>query len=73
MASDIFVSHSSQDRAEAEGIAQWLRQEGREGYFLDFDPDQGLTAGTRWEDAALSSPSLLPCGPGRGHSELAAI
>lgn len=38
------------DRVEAEQIAQWLRNEGHEGYFLDFDPDQGLSAGKRWEE-----------------------
>ena len=46
----IFASHSSINRPEAEELAHWLQAEGIDSYFLDFDPDRGLTAGRRWED-----------------------
>jgi AAA ATPase domain/TIR domain len=46
----IFISHSSVDRPEAEELASWLQGQGIDSYFLDFDPDKGLTAGIRWED-----------------------
>lgn len=46
--SAIFISHSSADNAWAEQIATWLKSQGYESLFLDFDPDAGLQAGEMW-------------------------
>ncbi|MFC5215904.1 TIR domain-containing protein [Streptomyces coerulescens] len=45
----LFISHSSQDRAVAQRVADWLKSVGFEGLFLDIDPDAGIPAGHRWE------------------------
>jgi hypothetical protein len=47
--SAIFISHSSKDNAWAERIATWLKEQGYEGIFLDFDPQNGIPAGRVWE------------------------
>jgi len=47
--SAIFISHSSKDNAWAERIATWLREQGYEGIFLDFDPKVGIPTGRDWE------------------------
>lgn len=47
--SAIFISHSSKDNAWAERIATWLKEQGYEGIFLDFDPQVGIPAGRDWE------------------------
>jgi len=47
--SAIFISHSSKDNAWAERIATWLREQGYEGIFLDFDPKDGIPTGRDWE------------------------
>ena len=47
--SAIFISHSSKDNAWAERIATWLRGQGYEGIFLDFDPKVGIPTGRDWE------------------------
>jgi len=45
----LFVSHSSQDRAEVARLCDWLAGQGFRSLFLDFDPERGITAGTKWE------------------------
>ena len=49
--SRIFLSHSSQNNAQALALARWLAQEGWDDIFLDLDPERGLKAGERWEEA----------------------
>jgi len=45
----IFISHSSQNNAEATLLKSWLDAAGWSGaIFLDLDPKQGLVAGDRW-------------------------
>ena len=45
---EIFISHSSKDNAWAERISTWLKEQGYEGIFLDFDPQKGIPAGRDW-------------------------
>jgi WD40 repeat protein len=47
----LFISHSSRNNAEALALSQWLTAEGWDDQFLDLDPQQGITAGERWEKA----------------------
>ena len=47
----IFVSHSSDNNAQAVALASWLEHEGWNDIFLDLDPERGIKAGERWEDA----------------------
>jgi formylglycine-generating enzyme required for sulfatase activity len=47
----IFLSHSSENNAEAVALRDWLKGEGWEDVFLDVDPDRGIAAGERWERA----------------------
>jgi hypothetical protein len=47
----LFISHSSKNNAEALELSQWLTQEGWDDQFLDIDPERGITAGERWERA----------------------
>ncbi|WP_323003429.1 TIR domain-containing protein [Denitromonas sp.] len=47
--SGIFISHSSQDHAAAEALAERLRAQGYQSLFLDFDPADGIPAGRNWE------------------------
>ncbi len=49
--SRLFLSHSSQNNAEAVAIRDWLVAEGWNDVFLDLDPDHGIKAGERWERA----------------------
>ena len=49
--SRIFLSHSSENNAEAVALRDWLKGEGWEDVFLDVDPDRGIAAGERWERA----------------------
>jgi formylglycine-generating enzyme required for sulfatase activity/Tfp pilus assembly protein PilF len=49
--SRIFVSHSSDNNAQAIALSRWLEQEGWNDIFLDLDPERGIKAGERWEDA----------------------
>jgi formylglycine-generating enzyme required for sulfatase activity len=46
---EIFISHSSKDNAWAGRIATWLKEQGYEGIFLDFDPQKGIPAGRDWK------------------------
>ena len=49
--SRLFLSHSSQNNAEAVAVRDWLVSEGWNDVFLDLDPEQGIKAGERWERA----------------------
>jgi hypothetical protein len=49
--SRIFLSHSSQNNAEAIALRDWLVAEGWNDLFLDLDPERGIAAGERWERA----------------------
>src|SRR4051812_6740483 len=45
----VFISHSSRDRAVTEQVAERLRAAGFAALFVDFDPEQGISAGRNWE------------------------
>ena len=45
----IFISHSSRDAAAAENMRAWLMRQGHTSLFLDFDPEQGIPAGSNWQ------------------------
>src|SRR5512144_891246 len=45
----LFVSHSRQDAAKTAELVGWLRAEGFDALFVDFDPDCGIPAGRNWE------------------------
>jgi len=75
LVSRIFLSHSSENNAEAVALADWLKREGWNDIFLDADPERGIAAGERWEralnqaanrcEAVLSwfpAPGSLPAG-----------
>src|SRR6476660_6888364 len=47
----IFLSHSSIDELEAVAVRQWLLNNGWDDVFLDLDPERGLKAGERWQEA----------------------
>ena len=47
----IFLSHSSIDELEAVALKQWLLDNGWDDVFLDLDPERGLKAGERWQEA----------------------
>jgi hypothetical protein len=48
--SHIFLSHSSQNNAQAVALYDWLGREGwKDEIFLDLDPQRGIAAGERWE------------------------
>lgn len=49
--SRIFLSHSSANNAEAIALRDWLVAEGWNDLFLDLDPERGLKAGERWQEA----------------------
>lgn len=44
----LFISHSSVDDAAALALAEWLRREGFDDFFLDFDVERGIAPGERW-------------------------
>ena len=47
----IFISHSAVDEREAVALQHWLGQKGWGDVFLDVDPERGLAAGERWQEA----------------------
>src|SRR5678815_2355138 len=47
----IFLSHSSVDEREAVALNKWLKDNGWDDVFLDIDPQRGLVAGERWQEA----------------------
>ena len=48
--STIFLSHSSRDNDAAAEMKAWLAAEGHKAVFLDVDPEQGIHAGSNWEE-----------------------
>jgi formylglycine-generating enzyme required for sulfatase activity len=55
--SRIFLSHSSKDNFEAIALRDWLASEGWNDVFLDLDPERGIAAGQRWEQALNAAAS----------------
>jgi formylglycine-generating enzyme required for sulfatase activity len=49
--SRIFLSHTSANNAEAIAIRDWMIAHGWDDLFLDLDPERGLKAGERWQEA----------------------
>ena len=49
--SRIFLSHSSENNAEATALRDWLVGHGWDDLFLDLDSERGLKAGERWQAA----------------------
>jgi hypothetical protein len=49
-----FISHASRDNAEAKRLRDWLIARGYTSIFLDFDPEEGIPPGTRWENELYS-------------------
>jgi formylglycine-generating enzyme required for sulfatase activity len=50
--SRIFISHSTENNAEAVALRDWLAGNGwKDEIFLDLDPQRGVAAGERWERA----------------------
>jgi len=45
----IFVSHSAKDNAEADAMGAWLEGQGHKSYFIDYDEQSGIGAGSKWE------------------------
>lgn len=45
----IFISHRSSDAEDASFLKDWLRGQGHQQLFLDFDPTDGIPAGVDWE------------------------
>lgn len=53
--SKIFISHATENNAEALAVAQWLESQGWDDYFLDFSPERGINGGERWKEALRKS------------------
>jgi formylglycine-generating enzyme required for sulfatase activity len=49
--SRIFLSHSSENNAEAVAVHDWMIANGWDDLFLDLSADRGLKAGERWQEA----------------------
>jgi hypothetical protein len=47
----LFISHSSVNNVAALALGQWLSEQGYNDVFLDVDPNRGLAAGVRWQEA----------------------
>jgi TIR domain len=47
----LFISHSSANNAAAMALGEWLSEQGFDDVFLDVDPERGLVAGQRWQEA----------------------
>ena len=56
--SAIFISHSSADNEAATDLNKRLEQQGHHSVFLDFDPEQGIPAGTNWEQVLYAKLSF---------------
>ncbi len=72
--SDIFISHASVDRAHADRIKTRLAELGYRNVFLDFEPDHGIAAGSKWLDVIqreVSSATALifACSPASQESQ----
>jgi hypothetical protein len=52
----LFISHSSANNAAAVALRDWLVEQGfANEVFLDIDPERGLVAGERWQEALKSA------------------
>ncbi len=49
--SRLFISHSSLNNAAAMALCKWLAEQGYDDVFLDINPERGLVAGERWQEA----------------------
>jgi hypothetical protein len=47
----LFISHSSRNNDKAIEVRDWLARNGWDDVFLDLDPERGIIAGQRWNDA----------------------
>ena len=47
----LFISHSSENNAEAVAVSDWLATSGWNDVFLDLDPQHGLKPGEQWQKA----------------------
>jgi formylglycine-generating enzyme required for sulfatase activity len=47
----LFISHSGANNAAAIALCEWLTEQGFDDVFLDVDPERGLVAGQRWQEA----------------------
>ena len=47
----LFISHSSANNVAAIALCEWLTERGFSDVFLDVDPERGLVAGQRWQEA----------------------
>jgi hypothetical protein len=45
----LFVSLNSRDNVDVARLRDWLGKRGFTSLFLDFDPERGIPAGTKWE------------------------
>ena len=46
----IFLSHSTQDDAEANAVYAWLQKEGHKAVFLEHDGHGGIAGGEHWDE-----------------------
>lgn len=46
----LFLSHSTKDDAVAEGVRQWIANEGHQSVFLDHHAEDGIAGGEVWEE-----------------------
>ena len=53
--SKIFISHASQDNQAALSLRDWLLSNGFDEVFLDLDPETGIKAGDKWQEALLAA------------------
>jgi formylglycine-generating enzyme required for sulfatase activity len=53
--SRIFLSHSSENNAQALALCDWLKNGGWDDVFVDLDPKRGIRPGERWEQALRSA------------------
>ena len=51
MMATIFLSHSNLNNPQAMAVRDWLASEGWDDVFLDLDPERGIKAGERWQEA----------------------
>jgi WD40 repeat protein len=47
--SSLFVSYNRADAIKVSQLCDWLTTRGYHSLFLDFDPERGVPAGTKWE------------------------
>lgn len=45
----IFISHNSSDNSKVSELKKWLNENGHESLFIDFDLEDGIVGGTKWQ------------------------